>query len=230
MTEETNIVPETCPDADDGEAKVRGHRRKDRELAIIAAAMDEFCAAGLTNARLDDIAARAGVAKGTLYLYFENKEELFKAIVREHLVPAIQRAEERAETHGGSSRELLRELVHSRWDMMVHSPLSGVPKLVLSEAGQFPDLVRYFHDEIIVRSHALFARVLRTGVERGEFRNLDVDYVTKALMAPLIVAALWKHSIQPYITQRMDTEKYFDTSLDMLLDGLAAPAAGGTSR
>ena len=212
-------------------AEPRWQRRKEaRPAEILDAALEEFLAHGFTAARLEDIAHRAGCTKGTIFLYFENKEELFKAIVREHLVPAIQRAEERAETHGGSSRELLRELVHSRWDMMVHSPLSGVPKLVLSEAGQFPDLVRYFHDEIIVRSHALFARVLRTGVERGEFRDLDVDYVTKALMAPLIVAALWKHSIQPYITQRMDTEKYFDTSLDMLLDGLAAPAAGGTSR
>ncbi len=212
-------------------AEPRWHRRKEaRPAEILDAALQEFVSHGFTATRLDDIAHRAGCTKGTIFLYFESKEELFKAIVREHLLPVIVNAEERVDQHEGSARDLLRELVHARWDQMVNSPLSGVPKLVISEAGQFPELVSFFYDEIIARSHALFARVLRDGIARGEFRDLDVEYVTRALMAPLLVAALWKHSIQLHVTQEMDPEKYFDTSLDLLLAGLAAPAAGGNSR
>jgi len=219
------------PAADRPPPEPRWHRRKEaRPTEILDAALHEFLAHGFTATRLDDIAHRAGCTKGTIFLYFENKEELFKAIVHETLLPGIEQAEERVDQHQGSARELLHELVRARWDLMVNSPLSGVPKLVISEAGQFPDLVRFFHDEIISRSHAVFARVLRAGVERGEFRALDVEYVTRALMAPLIMAALWKHSIQPYASQQVDPEKYFNTSFDLLLAGLAAPAAGGNHR
>lgn len=219
------------PAADRPTPEPRWHRRKEaRPIEILDAALHEFLAHGFSATRLDDIAHRAGCTKGTIFLYFESKEELFKAIVHENLLPAIEQAEERAEQHEGSSSELLRELVRARWDLMVNSPLSGVPKLVISEAGQFPDLVRFFHEEIVLRSHAVFARVLRRGVERGEFRDLDLEYVPRALMAPIIMAALWKHSIQPYAPLQVDPEKYFDTSFDLLLAGLAAPAPGGKSR
>ena len=154
-----------------------------------------------------------------------------QGVLRECLLaPDVERVLAIGRSGTGQQHEKLRELVHARWDQMVNSPLSGVPKLVISEAGQFPELVSFFYDEIIARSHALFARVLRDGIARGEFRDLDVEYVTRALMAPLLVAALWKHSIQLHVTQEMDPEKYFDTSLDLLLAGLAAPAAGGNSR
>ena len=204
------------------------HRRKEaRPAEILDAALHEFIAHGFAGSRLEDIARRAGCTKGTIFLYFQNKEELFKAIVLEHLLPVIKRAEERVERHEGTSRELLRELVRARWELMVNSPLSGMPKLVISEAGQFPDLVRFFYDEIVARSHAVFGRVLGTGIERGEFRDLNVQHVTRALMAPIIMAALWKHSIQPYAMKDIDPQEYFETSLDLLLAGLAAPAAGG---
>jgi AcrR family transcriptional regulator len=206
----------------------RWHRRKDaRPAEILDAALHEFLAHGFTAARLDDIARRAGCTKGTIFLYFESKEELFKAIVRERVLPVIQHSEKRVESHEGSATDLLRELVRARWDLMVNSPLSGVPKLVISEAGQFPDLVRFFYEEVIVRSHSVFARVLRSGIERGEFRDLDAAEVTRALMAPILVSALWKHSIQPYVSLQVDPESYFETSLELLLAGLAAPAAGG---
>ena len=212
-------------------AEPRWHRRKEaRPAEIIEAALHEFLAHGFNAARLDDIAHRAGCTKGTIFLYFTSKEELFKAIVVEHLLPVIRKTEEQVDRHEGSADQLLRELVRARWDLMVNSPLSGLPKLVLAEGGQFPDLVRFFYDEIIARSHAVFARVLRDGVARGEFRDLDVMLVTRALMAPLIMGALWKHSLQPYAMKDIDPEKYFETSLDLLLAGLAAPAAGGNAR
>ena len=209
-------------------AHPRWQRRKEaRPAEILDAALQEFATRGFAAARLEDIARRAGCTKGTIFLYFANKEELFKAIVREYLLPAIDEAEARVASHDGPPSELLRELVRTRWDMMVHSRLSALPKLVISEAGNFPDLVQYFYDEVVARSHAVFARVLRAGVEQGEFRDLDVQYVTRALMAPMIVAALWKHTIQRNSAIAIDPEKYFETSLDLLMTGLARPAAGG---
>ncbi|HTR98087.1 MAG TPA: TetR/AcrR family transcriptional regulator [Candidatus Acidoferrales bacterium] len=210
-------------------AHPRWQRRKEaRPAEILDAALQEFATRGFAATRLEDIARRAGCTKGTIFLYFENKEDLFKAIVRENLLPAIYEAEARAANHEGTPGELLRELVRARWDMMVNSRLSAVPKLVFSEAGNFPDLVRYFYDEIVARSHALFAKVLRAGIEQGEFRDdLDVMYVTRALMSPMLVAALWKHSVEGHSSLAIDGEKYYETSLALLLAGLAAPAAGG---
>jgi len=221
----TRTAPRRSP------AEPRWHRRKEaRPSEILDAALEEFLTRGFTASRLDDIARRAGCTKGTIFLYFASKEELFKAIVRDRLLPVIQSAEAQVEQHEGPSADLLRSLVRARWELLVHSPLSGMPKLVISEAGQFPDLVRFFYDDVVARSYAVFARVLREGIERGEFRPLDPMYVARSLMAPLIVAALWKHAIQPYAMKDVDPEKYFDTSLDLLLAGIAAPAAGGNAR
>lgn len=213
-------------------AEPRWHRRKEaRPAEILDAAMHEFTERGFAAARLEDIARRAGCTKGTIFLYFANKEELFKAIVREHLIPVLHQAEQRLEQHEGRASDLLRELVRARWELMVVSRFSAVPKLVMSEAGNFPELAQFFYDDVVSRSHTLFSRVLRSGIERGEFRaDLDVAYVTRALMAPLLVAALWKHGMRSCARAEIDPETYFATSLELLMAGLAAPSNGGGTR
>ncbi len=207
----------------------RWHRRKeDRPAEILDAALHEFVSRGFAATRLEDIAKRAGCTKGTIFLYFASKEELLKALVRENVLPRIQDAEALVERHEGTYRELLEKLLRARWDTIVNTRLSGLPKLMFAEAGNFPELAQFHYDEIIARSHALISRVLRAGIERGEFREHDVDSVARLAITPILVASLWKHSYAHLPHTNIDRERYFDAALDVLMRGIARQPDGGT--
>ena len=142
----------TRSDTTDKPHAPRWQRRKEaRPAEILDAALEQFVARGFAATRLDDIAKRAGCTKGTIFLYFANKEELFKALVREYIVPRIQLAEQVVEQHEGPVRDLLEKVLRSRWEGLVNSQLSGLPKLMFSEAGNFPDLVRFYHEEVVTQ-------------------------------------------------------------------------------
>ena len=130
----------------------RWERRKDaRPQELTDAALDLFVEHGFAATRLDDVAAKAGVSKGTLYLYFDSKEELFKAVVQSSVVPVIAQAEELIRHFAGTSEELFRALVMGWWAAIGDSKASGLPKLIVSEARNFPDIARWYHDEVIAR-------------------------------------------------------------------------------
>lgn len=207
----------------------RWHRRKEaRPTEILDAALEEFGARGFAAARLEDIARRAGCTKGTIFLYFQGKEDLLKALTRHVVVPRLELAEQIVEQHEGGMRDLLEKLLRSRWDSMTNTAVSRMPKLIFAEAGNFPDLARFYHQEVIARSHALVERVLRAGIERGEFRDMDVTNVARAAVAPILMGAMWKHSFAPHMPEVNDMQPFFETSLDLLLRGIArAPITGG---
>src|SRR5690349_7821253 len=120
-------------------AKPRWQRRKElRRPEILAAALAVFAARGFTAARLDEVATRAGVTKGTLYLYFQNKEALFKALIHDYLVPNLALAEERVRSHTGRASDLLLDVVHGLAGAIVGTTAGMMPKLVIADAGNFP--------------------------------------------------------------------------------------------
>jgi AcrR family transcriptional regulator len=204
----------------------RWARRKDaRPEEIIAAALDLFVERGYAATRLDDVAACAGVSKGTLYLYFENKEDLFKAVVRGNMLPVLQHGEALVENFAGSSSELLRQLVRGWWELTGSSKVTGLPKLVIAEAGNFPDLAKFYYDEVILRAHSMFRRVLRRGIETGEFRDVDVDHLVHVALAPMVMLAVWNHSFACCEHEQLQPQRYLDAYLDMLLNGLRKPQA-----
>jgi len=218
----------TRSDTTDKPHAPRWQRRKEaRPAEILDAALEQFVARGFAATRLDDIAKRAGCTKGTIFLYFANKEELFKALVREYIVPRIQLAEQVVEQHEGPVRDLLEKVLRARWEGLVNSQLSGLPKLMFSEAGNFPDLVRFYHEEVVTRSQAVIKRILELGVARGEFRDVDVHSVALLAASPMLMAALWKHSFAPCVPNYEDAQTYFETSLDVLLRGLARETTPG---
>ena len=134
----------------DAKSKPRWERRKDaRPQELLAAALDLFVERGYAGTRLDDVASLAGVSKGTLYLYFENKEELFKAVVRENIVAALVDAEDLIAGFEGHSSVLLRKLVVSWWQRIGQTKLSGISKLMMAESGNFPDVARFYHEEVV---------------------------------------------------------------------------------
>ncbi|MCX7890819.1 MAG: TetR/AcrR family transcriptional regulator [Burkholderiales bacterium] len=209
-------------------AEPRWERRKEsRPSELMEAALDLFAERGYAATRLEDVAHRAGVSKGTLYLYFESKEELFKAVVRQGLVPAIVEAEELVDGFDGPAGALFREIVMGWWRLIGDTRLSAIPKIMISEARNFPEIADFYYDEVIRRGSRMFERALARGVASGEFRTLDVHYVGRVLMSPLVMLAVWKHSLGCCEREQADPNVFLQTYLDLALRGLAqeGPAA-----
>ena len=207
-------------------AKPRRTRRKEsRPGELLEAALELFIERGFAATRLEDVASRAGVSKGTLYLYFKSKEELFKAVVRGGILPAIERAEGLVGQFTGSAGELLRAVVTGIWSNVGGTLLSGIPKLVIAESGNFPDLAQFYYQEVIRRGLAVMAGILRRGIQQGEFRKLDVEPTARAMMGPILLMLLWRHSFQIFESEPLSAERYFDSYLKLVLDGLRKPSS-----
>jgi AcrR family transcriptional regulator len=203
-------------------SRTRWRRRKEaRPDEILAAALASFAERGFAATRLDDVAARAGISKGTLYLYFHGKEELFEAVVRATLLPNLERIEALAATFEGPSAQLLERLLLTLAGV-VSSQAGAIPKLVIAEAGNFPELARFYLDEVIRRGLRLIGAILRRGIARGEFRPIDVDHAVFCVIAPILLAALWKNSLEPHADASLDAPALARAHLDLLLRGLEA--------
>lgn len=207
------------------ETKPRWERRKDaRPQELLAAALDLFVERGFASTRLEDVARRAGVSKGTLYLYFTNKEELFKAVVRDSIVPVIGAAEEIIAGFEGHSADLLRSVMGDWWQRLGATKASGISKLVMAEAGNFPDIACFYQEEVIARGTSMISSMLVRAVERGEFRPVDVAVMTQVLIAPMLMLMTWKHSIGPCDQNHLDPQAFLAAFLDVALHGLLPPA------
>ena len=202
--------------------KPRWQRRKDaRPEEIVAAALDVFVERGFAATKLEDVARRAGVTKGTIYLYFENKEALFKAVVRETIVPVIAKGEAVAQAFTGSARDLFEKLIREYWRLVGETNLAGVPKLMMAEAGNFPELARFYYEEVVTRGHRLMASVLERGIKAGEFRPVNLVIATKLAMSPLMHAVVARRAFAACMPEGFDVGKYLDTHIDLYLHGLA---------
>jgi AcrR family transcriptional regulator len=200
-------------------------RKAARPAELLAAALELFVDKGYAGTRLDDVAARAQVSKGTLYLYFSSKEDLFKAVVRESVVARISASAERAASFDGSSEGLLRALVESWWNEFGNTRAGGISKLMVAESGNFPEIARFFLAEVIEPWHTLLAKAIERGIERGEFRSVDTPTFVRVMTAPLVMLALWKHSFGPCSAEPIDPQRYLATMLDAHLASLR-PAPG----
>lgn len=201
----------------------RWSRRKEaRPAELTRAALELFVERGYASTRLEDVARRAGVSKGTLYLYFDSKEQLFKAVVREGLVPALERGERMVEEHRGTAAELVRDLARGWWELIGATPYGGIAKLMISECRNFPELGQFYHAEVISRGYSVLERALKLGVERGEFRHVDLDCVRRLVIAPLVLMAIWRHSFDFCDSHRLDPDTYIDQHLELFLHGLVA--------
>jgi AcrR family transcriptional regulator len=205
----------------------RWRRRKEaRPSEIIAAALESFAERGFAATRLDDIAARAGVTRGTLYLYFSSKEELFKAVVRQSIVPILARAEDMLSGSTEPTADLLTKLILSFPDAVIGSQISAIPKLVIAEARNFPDLARFYLEEVVRRGRRLIKALIQRGIERGEFRSIDENHAFYCVMSPILVAMLWKHSLGLYDETGLDPHALCRAHVELLLRGLLKRGEG----
>ncbi|MFS2010887.1 TetR/AcrR family transcriptional regulator [Azospirillum sp. CT11-132] len=173
----------------------RWRRRKEaRPQEIVAAAMDVFAERGFAAARLEEVASRAGVSKGTLYLYFPSKDELFKAVIRAAILPNLQQAEALVAAAGGPCFPVLERLLRMVARLIATTRMAVIPRLVIAEAGNFPELAAFYHREVIRRGFGVLAALLRRGIDSGEFRPVEVDPTVRLIVAPLLMSAVWRTS------------------------------------
>jgi AcrR family transcriptional regulator len=204
-------------------AEAKWRRRKEaRPQEILDAALAEFAARGFAMARMEDIAARAGVTKGTLYLYFASKEELFKSLVRESIGAAIRARQADADAYEGPAAELLATVIRFIGHFARTSDRAVLPKILMAEAGNFPELVRFYRTEVVDRGMALLSAIVARGIARGEFRAVDPQHAARLAIAPILLVILWRTSFARLETPPYDLAGLIESHIDVLLNGLRA--------
>ncbi|GIL38841.1 TetR/AcrR family transcriptional regulator [Roseiterribacter gracilis] len=198
----------------------RTRRKEARPQEIVRAALHLFAQRGFAATRLDDVALQAGISKGTLYLYFENKEALFRAVVEESVLPNIEAFEQMIGTYDGPTPDLLRRMI-DRFGQIVQSEVGCVPKIVISEAGNFPAIARYYADTVIKRGLTILTFVLQRGMDRGEFRQVDIPQTLPLIVAPFLMMAQWQHSLAPHVAMKFNPTDVLSQHFDFLLRALA---------
>lgn len=194
-------------------------RKEDRPAEILTAALRLFSDKGFAQTKLNDVAKEAGVSKGTLYLYFNGKEALFKAVINEFVLPQIAKAEEQAEQYSGSISDLMIEL-QERWRTIVfETELSGISKIMIAEASNFPELAQFYLENVVHRTRNFIANLIRIGIDRGEFISCNPEFAARTFLTAMIFSAAWKHSLAPFDTD-YDVKGYLKSNLDIFLRGI----------
>lgn len=203
---------------------VRKHeRRKDaRPGELLEAALELFVEKGFAATRSEQVAARAGVSKGTLFLYFQTKEDLFKAVVVENLAGRFGEWNREFEAFEGSTSDMLRHCMRLWWERVGGTRLSGLTKLMLSEGGNFPELADFYRREVVQPAHQLMRRILQRGVDSGEFAPVDVDLAIYTVIAPMIFLMLSRHAPAICIDKdaAIDPDQYIAMQAETVLRGL----------
>jgi AcrR family transcriptional regulator len=210
MTEVFDVRPDT-----------RRRRKAERPQEILEAAFVEFSRNGYASTTLDQIAERAGVTKGTIYVYFENKEHLFISMVREITKTTLDTVHEMFETHEGSTAELLRAQFSFMYQHIVEDKRRReVVRMLIAEAPRFPELADRYHQEILRPCLDMLRQAIQRGMDRGEFRKSTIVNVPQVVIAPIALVDLWMMMFDD--RQPLDLKAYFNAHLDLVLNGLLA--------
>ncbi len=204
----------------------RVRRKEARPGELLQAALELFVEKGYAATRAEEVAHRAGVSKGTLFLYFGSKEELFKAVVRDSIASRFPVWNTELETSQVSTADLLRHCMQQWWERVGSTKAAGISKLMMSEATNFPELAEFYRAEVIEPGHSLIRKILQRGVARGEFRPVDPDYGIYLVLAPLMFLTMWQHSFGACLHMQKPIEPvaYINAQIDNILHGLSVRA------
>jgi len=207
-----------------GEPKFR-RRKADRPAEILGAALAVFAEHGFAAARLDEIAARAGVSKGALYLYFETKEELFRAVVEQAIAPNILAIRAMIAAHPGPFSDLL-QLFAGRMALLVDTlPVGGVVKMVIGEARNFPQIARVYHDALVSQALGALADAVAAAQGRGEVKPGDPRTYALQIIAPILTGVIWRETFVPVGAEAFNLQALIRQHIETLLGGLMIKAA-----
>jgi AcrR family transcriptional regulator len=206
------------------ETKVRARRKAFRPDEILDAALEEFTRHGYAGTRLEDVAARAGVTKGTIYVYFPSKDQLFRAVVKKFQHPLLADAQQFIDIAKSSAIEFLRAFLRFIYEAMrTDRECREVFRLMIAEAERFPELAEDYHREVIVPLLETLREVIRQGVERGEIRHSAALEFPEIVVAPAALMHLWLLVFSNHVP--VDADRYLEAHLDLMLHGLVQPGA-----
>jgi len=200
-------------------------RAEDRPREICAAALEVFAEKGFAAARLDEIARRAGVSKGTLYLYFKDKEDLFRAVVRDAIAPNVAAITEAISTMRAPFADVVRMFLAGFAEREARLPLGAVAKMVIGESRNFPELARVWHDEVASKAIGGLAAFVKGAQERGEVRAGDPRLYAFSLMGPMVLGALWRATLVPAGGEPLDLVELSRQHAEAVLHGVLAERA-----
>lgn len=208
------------PDQAAQTAPARRRRKEVRPAEITDAAFAAFCEHGYAATRLDDVARRAGIAKGTIYLYFDNKIALFEAVMESKLTETIGAVEALVDDYDGDTTVLLQMLLTKAYANLVQSDAKLILRIIIGESQNFPELRQLYYDVAMKRGLSLLTRVIRRGIDRGELRDGPAAQQPRLIMGPCVMAAIWSMTFDA--VEPLDIDRYFAGHVDLLLNGLRA--------
>jgi AcrR family transcriptional regulator len=195
-------------------------RSEARPGEIVQAALDVFAEKGFAAAKLDEIAAKAGISKGALYLYFETKEDIFRAVVREAVAPNLDMVETVLAQEDPPFPELMRGMLGHLGQVIEATRLGAVAKLVIGESRNFPELARVWHDEVVSRALAALSKALAKAQMRGEVRTGDPRLQAFSLMGPILMGVIWQETFTPIGAPPLNLQALILQHADTVLSGL----------
>lgn len=190
-------------------------RKEDRPAEITAAAMSAFAENGYSDTRVEDVAKRAGVSKGLLYLYFKTKEDLFKAVVRSFVAPRLDELSSTIDDSEQSAEEFIRGPLATFAKSVPASPARILVRLIIAEGPRHPDLMAWYWENVVSRGMAVLRKLIHRGVEAGEFRESSLDEFPQLLVAPVLFSVVWQRLFAPY--ENLDTDRFIDAHIDTVL-------------
>lgn len=200
--------------------KARQRRKDARPGELMSAALKVFGERGFAATRLEEVAQRAGVSKGTVYLYFDSKEALFKAAVESAIEPALEEGEAIAADHSIPASDSLRRFIFWWWEKVGTTDIGALPKLLVAETGNFPELGRWFHENLIMRGKQAAAGIIARGIAAGEFRAGEPMDVARIFFAQMFSYVLWRRAFGPAMPDLPEPDAYFNLAVDLLTNGL----------
>jgi AcrR family transcriptional regulator len=216
-------LPKFFSDKASSLAHKRERRKEARPGELLDAALNLFVEKGFAATRMEEVATRAGVSKGTVFLYFPSKEELFKAVVRENISGRFEEWNAELLRYEGSAGDMLHHCMTSWWQRVGSTQASGITKLLISEGGNYPDIVEFYQNEVVQPGHALIRQVLKRGIDRGEFRAINLDFAVYGVVAAMMFLILSKHAAACLPNkQALDPDAYIANQVALLLQGLSA--------
>jgi AcrR family transcriptional regulator len=195
-------------------------RAEDRPREICTAALEVFSEKGFAEAKLDEIARRAGVSKGTLYLYFKDKEDLFRAVVRDTVAPNIDMVRAMVEGSDLPFADIIRMFLPRFAALTSEVRVGAVAKMVIGESRNFPELAKVWHDEVVSKALGLIAGLIERAQEKGEVRAGDSRLHAFTLMGPMLMGLLWRETLQPAGGAPLDLEALARQHAETVLAGL----------
>ncbi len=196
-------------------AEPRYQRRKEqRPQEITEAAFAVFSEKGYSSARVDEVAKRAGISKGLMYLYFKTKEELFKAVIKSVVIRRVDALRVAVEETDLSSEDFIRGPLLDFMKRVPGSPVAIVIRLLISEGHKHPDLVDYYWENVVSKGLTAISRLLERGVQRGEFRDTAVTDQPQLVLAAMMLSMIWRLL---FTKRSLDTDRLMETQIDMIL-------------